>query len=111
MVTGICLRQFGEVTVQALLPKTPIEIVNGMLLLPVALSSRRGLMKFTYIHTFYLPFIFLPVLFIGSMSLRNIEAVNLLPIFGGTAGTWSKELVTIANLSQVSFVIVPLVPR
>ncbi|MGU3472913.1 endospore germination permease [Paenibacillus sp. D51F] len=110
LVSGISLRQFGEVVVLVLLQKSPMQIIECMLLLVVALSARRDLIKFSFVHSFYLPFILLPGLFIVLIATRSIDPDNLLPLIGNHHGDWPNESVKIASLSQMSFVFCLLVP-
>lgn len=110
--TGITMRQFGEVCVTVVFKKTPIEIVILLMLIVGALSIRRNIVKFTYVHLFYLPFILLSVLSIVLIALKNVDALNLLPITGNdlTFSGFSKGMLTSAALYQGTFVIVLLVP-
>jgi spore germination protein len=110
--TGITMRQFGEVCALVIFKKTPIEMVILLMLVLGALSIRRNIVKFTYVHVFYLPFILLTVLSIGLMSMNNIDALNLLPITGNhlTASGFTEGMITSASLYQGTFVIVLLVP-
>lgn len=73
------MRQFGEVCVAVVFKKTPIEAVILLMLLLVALSIRRNVVKFTYVHVFYLPFILLSVIAITLVAMKNVDVLNLLP--------------------------------
>ncbi|MGN7454896.1 GerAB/ArcD/ProY family transporter [Paenibacillus pasadenensis] len=110
VVTGITARQFGEAVVQVLLQKTPIEIVVSFLILLTGLTCRRDLVKFVYVHQFYLPLILLPGIIVVAVSMQNAETVNLLPILGNHPLRWGDELVQIAAASQIAFVIALLGP-
>lgn len=109
---GITMRQFGEVCVAVIYKKTPIEVVILLMLILVALSIRRNIVKFTYVHIFYLPFILLSVLGITFVAMKNIDALNLLPITGNyiTISSFSKGMLTSAALYQGTFVLTLLVP-
>lgn len=109
---GITMRQFGEVCVAVVFKKTPIEAVILLMLILAALSIRRNIVKFTYVHIFYLPFILLTVLSIILVAMKNVDALNLLPLTGNyiTFSSFSKGTVTSAALYQGTFVITLLVP-
>lgn len=109
---GITMRQFGEVCVAVVFKKTPIEAVILLMLLLVALSIRRNIVKFTYVHVFYLPFILLSVIAIILVALRNVDVLNLLPLTGNytTFSSFSQGTITSAGLYQGTFVIILLVP-
>jgi spore germination protein len=110
LLSGISLRQFGEVVVLVLLPQTPVQAIICMLLLVIVLSARRDLIKFSFIHSFYLPFILIPGLFITLLATRKIDLNSLRPLTGNHHGNWMGEFVDIASLSQMSFVLCLLVP-
>lgn len=82
------------------------------MLILAALSIRRNIVKFTYVHIFYLPFILLTVLSIILVAMKNVDALNLLPLTGNyiTFSSFSKGTVTSAALYQGTFVITLLVP-
>lgn len=82
ILTALTVRQFGEVVVSAVLRKTPIEVTIIILLLLATVTTRRNIIRFSYIHMFYLPFILGPVLGIALISLQNAEVLNLQPIIG-----------------------------
>ena len=109
---GITMRQFGEVCVTVVFKKTPIEAVILLMLLLVALSIRRNIVKFTYVHVFYLPFILLSVIAIILVAMRNVDVLNLLPLTGNhtTFSSFFKGTITSAALYQGTFVITLLVP-
>ncbi|WP_419885969.1 GerAB/ArcD/ProY family transporter [Paenibacillus sp. B-A-8] len=109
---GITMRQFGEVCIAVVFKKTPIEAVILLMLLLVALSIRRNIVKFTYVHVFYLPFILLSVIAIILVAMRNVDVLNLLPLTGNhtTLSSFSKGTITSATLYQGTFVITLLVP-
>lgn len=109
---GITMRQFGEVCIAVVFKKTPIEAVILLMLLLVALSIRRNIVKFTYVHVFYLPFILLSVIAIILVAMRNVDVLNLLPLTGNytTFSSFSKGTITSAALYQGTFVMTLLVP-
>ncbi|NUU59294.1 GerAB/ArcD/ProY family transporter [Paenibacillus agri] len=110
--SGITMRQFGEVCVSVIFKKTPIEAVILLMLLLGCLSIRRNIVKFTYIHAFYLPLILLPVLIIILVSLKEIDVLNLLPVTGNqlTPRKFTTGMLTSASLYQGTFILTLLVP-
>lgn len=69
-LTGITTRQFGDVATTVLYKKTPIEATIFLMLLVSLLSSRRNVVKFSYIHFFYLPLI------VGSIVLTILISLK-----------------------------------
>ncbi|MRN51905.1 GerAB/ArcD/ProY family transporter [Paenibacillus monticola] len=110
--TSSNMRQFGEVCITVLFKRTPIEILMLILLILVGLSVRRNIVKFTYIHVFYLPFILISVIIILMLSLKKIDGLNLLPILGNnfTLSSFSKGVFLSASLYQGTFILILLVP-
>lgn len=110
--TGITIRQFGEVCITVVFKKTPIEAVILIMLLLGALSIRRNIVKFVYIHCFYLPFILLPILSISLIAIKNVDVLNLLPLTGNhfSLSKFSKGVIYSASLYQGTFVLALLVP-
>ncbi|MEK4508466.1 GerAB/ArcD/ProY family transporter [Paenibacillus sp. FSL K6-2524] len=110
--TGITIRQFGEVCITVVFRKTPIEAVILIMLLMTALSIRRNIIKFTYIHSFYLPFILLSILSITLIAMKNVDLLNLLPLTGNypSLSSLSKGMFYSASLYQGTFILILLVP-
>ncbi|MNC29360.1 Spore germination protein YndE [compost metagenome] len=69
-------------------------------------------MKFSYIHIFYLPFIFFSVVFISLVSIKDVDVLNLLPITGNhiTLSSLSSGMLSSASVYQGTFVLILLVP-
>ncbi|MFP4976304.1 endospore germination permease [Paenibacillus sp. CN-4] len=115
-LTGQTARQFGEVALIVLFRQTPIEAVILSLLLLCLFSTRRGIVKFSYIHYFYLPFIIGLSLIIILVTLQEVEWQNLLPLTGNgkpglhTAGQMILGSLHTTAFFQSSFVAVLLVP-
>lgn len=110
LLTGLTARQFGDVATTVLFKKTPIEATVFLMLLLCQLSSRRNIIKFTYIHFFYLPLIIGPILFITLLSMRNMDLLNLQPVLVMPSATFWRGTVEASYLFQSSFIIVLLVP-
>lgn len=110
LLTGLTTRQFGDVATTVLFHKTPIEATNILMLMICLLSSRRNIVKFTYIHYFYLPFIVGPILFITFISLKNVDLLNLQPVLITLNPTFWKGTLHASALFQSSFIITILIP-
>ncbi|MBW7459110.1 endospore germination permease [Paenibacillus sepulcri] len=108
--SGLSTRDFGEVVIAVLLPKTPIEVSIIIMLIVVVASSRRSVVKFSFIHSFYLPFIIIVALVIFLASLRDYDMVNLLPVIGNHPSRVVYAALSIASLFQSAFVLTLLVP-
>ncbi|MEF2966966.1 endospore germination permease [Paenibacillus sp. M1] len=80
--SALYIREFGNVLSIVVFRKTPIEVSMILILLTVAFSCRRDVVKFSYIHIFYFPFMFLPFLLLMLLSVSRIDILNLLPMMG-----------------------------
>lgn len=78
---GLEVRQFSEVLASGLLPNTPIEISIALMIILCALVGFHNVSTFAYIHTFYLPFLLIPMVFF-ILAFEDMESYHLLPIFG-----------------------------
>lgn len=110
VLTSLTAREFGEVVVTSVLKSTPVEVTVIVMLLLAAISTRNGITTFAHIHTFYVPFLLIPVLVIVALSLKNAEGINLLPIWGNEPGGMFKGILTIAALFQGSFILTVVIP-
>ena len=113
VLTSLTAREFGEVVITAVLQRTPVEVTVIVMLLLAAISSRKDIATFGYIHFFYFPLLLGPVLLIATLSLKNADALNLLPIWGnGNIGIKATidGILTIASLFQSSFVLTIVIP-
>ncbi|MGC6583609.1 GerAB/ArcD/ProY family transporter [Paenibacillus sp. Dod16] len=110
ILTALTVRQFGEVVVSAVLRKTPIEVTIIILLLLATVTTRRNIIRFSYIHMFYLPFILGPVLGIALISLQNAEVLNLQPIIGNHPKDVIGGGLSITALFQSSLIITLIIP-
>lgn len=110
MLTGLTARQFGDVATSVLYRKTPIEATIFLMLLVCMLSSRRNIVKFSYIHFFYLPLIIGSLLVTILISLRNVDILNLQPVFTLPSARLWKGAAEASFLFQSTFVITLLVP-
>ena len=110
VLTSLTAREFGEVVVTSVLQSTPVEVTVIVMLLLAAISTRNEITTFAYIHTFYTPLLLIPVLLIVALSLKNAEAINLLPVWGNDQKGMMKGTLTIAALFQGTFVLTAVIP-
>lgn len=110
VLTGLTVRQFGDVATTVLYKKTPIEATIFLMLVVCLLSSRRNIVKFSYIHFFYLPLIVGSILLTILISLKSVDLLNLQPVLMAPAPAFWKGTMEASYLFQSSFVIVLLIP-
>lgn len=110
LLTALTAREFGEVVVTSVLRKTPLEVTVIVMLILAALSSRCDMTTFAYIHTFYSPLMLFPALVIVALSLKNANALNLLPVWGNEPRGMLGGVLTIAALFQGAFAMTIVIP-
>ncbi|KWX80160.1 hypothetical protein AMQ84_04590 [Paenibacillus riograndensis] len=110
MLTGLTARQFGDVATSVLFNKTPIEATVVLMLLICQLSARRNIIKFSYIHFFYLPLIIGPVIITILISMRDVDLLNLQPVLTAPSASFWRGALEASYLFQSSFIITLLVP-
>lgn len=109
LLTGFAAREFGAVVVTSVLPKTPLEVTVIVMLLMAVIFTRGDMNTFTYIHSFYLPVILVPVLIITLVSLKDANILFLQPILGN-GFKMIAGVPEIASLFQGSFILAILIP-
>ncbi|GAE30178.1 GerAB/ArcD/ProY family transporter [Alkalihalobacillus hemicellulosilyticus] len=82
ILTGLELRQFGEVIIGSLLPKTPIYVPMMMIAFICMLASFHSMNVFAYVHLFYIAFTVAPITFILLAATREIDWIYVQPILG-----------------------------
>lgn len=110
VLTSLAAREFGEVVVTSVLKRTPLEVTVIVMLLLAAVTTRKDIAKFAYIHYFYLPLILGPGLLIVALSLKNANVINLQPIWGNEPAGMLSGVLIIAALFQGSFIITLVIP-
>lgn len=110
VLTSLTAREFGEVVVTSVLKSTPVEVTVIVMLMLAAVSARKSLTIFTYIHNFYFPLLLVPCLLIAILSLSNAEIINLQPIIWSTSNHVLLGTFTIAALFQGSFILTLIIP-
>ncbi|MEK5162994.1 endospore germination permease [Paenibacillus sp. FSL R5-0527] len=110
ITTALGLRQIGDVLSTVVFRKTPIEMSILLMLLLIAFSSRRNVLKFCYIHIFYWPFVITPFLFLVLISAKSINPLNLMPLLGNEPPDIVPALFSSASLYLGSFIIATLLP-
>ncbi|QRG65873.1 GerAB/ArcD/ProY family transporter [Brevibacillus choshinensis] len=110
VLTSLTAREFGEVVVTSVLKSTPVEVTVIVMLLLATISTRSDIFTFAYFHQFYFPFLLFPVIVIVSLSLKNAEIINLLPVWGNEQKDLMMGVFTVAALFQGSFVLTMVIP-
>jgi spore germination protein len=110
ILTALASREFGEVVITAVLKKTPLEVTVIVMLLLASIAARNDMRTFSYIHSFYLPFLLAPGLLIVALSLKNANIINLQPVIGNNPAGMLKGVLSIAALFQGSFILTLIIP-
>jgi spore germination protein len=105
LLTSLAAREFGEIVVTSVLRRTPLEVTVIVMLLLAAVSARKNITVFAYIHYFYFPVIVGPALLIVILSLKNAEFLNLQPWTGNEPNGMPLGVLTVAALFQSAFVL------
>ncbi|KGE18960.1 GerAB/ArcD/ProY family transporter [Paenibacillus wynnii] len=108
--TAITSRQFGEVTSMVLFESTPIEAIVIIMLVLTMLSTRRNIVKFSYVHFFYLPFTIGSIFAFVYITKGEVDLLNLQPILTTPSLPFWKGTITASTMFQGSFIITLLVP-
>ncbi|GIP54923.1 GerAB/ArcD/ProY family transporter [Paenibacillus vini] len=108
--SALSSRQFGDVLSTVVFRKTPIEVSIILILLTTAFSCRRDIVKFSFIHIFYFPFIFFPYLLLMLISLKRIDLLSLQPLLGNAPMKFNPGLFQAASLFLGSFIVTILIP-
>jgi len=89
-VAALTLREAGEVIINVVLPRTPIPVVLGSLLVVSALNVRSGIEVMARSNFFLAPFAIGFLLILVIFSLRDLRADNLLPILEHGVGPFLR---------------------
>lgn len=109
LLTGFAAREFGAVVVTSVLPRTPLEVTVIVMLVMAVIFTRGDMSTFTYIHSFYLPVILVPLLIITLVSLKDANILFLQPLLGN-GFKMMTGMPEIAALFQGTFVLAILIP-
>lgn len=82
ILTGLVMREFGEVMNTTLLQETPMSATILSMLILVAVATRNNHTTIAYLHTFYLMFIVIPILLMVIFALKDIDLRYLKPLLG-----------------------------
>ncbi|MFJ5760336.1 endospore germination permease [Neobacillus sp. NPDC093182] len=82
VTTSLVLREFGDVMNTTLLPDTPITATLFGMLLLVAVSTRNTFSVISYMHTYYLPFIVIPLILMVVFAIQDVEMRHMKPYIG-----------------------------
>lgn len=110
LLTALTSREFGEVVITSVLQETPLEVTVIIMLALAMLSSRNNFTIFTYIHHLYFPLILFPAILIIILSLKNANALYLLPILGNEPGGSLPGILMVAALFQGCFIFTFVIP-
>lgn len=110
VLTSLTAREFGEVVVTSVLKRTPVEVTVIVMLLLAAISVRKNITTFAYIHHFYFPLLLFPAILIVFLSLKNADVINLQPIFTTEPAQLWTGVLTVAALFQGSFILTMVIP-
>jgi spore germination protein len=77
---ALAAREFGEVVITSVLPRTPLEITVLIMLVLAVISSRSDVAVFTRIITFFMPLVYFPALVIVALTLKSASITNILPV-------------------------------
>ena len=81
-VTALVTRQFAETFVVGILPRTPIGVIGGLLLVLLVLASYLGLETISRLAILYAPYLLLFLLLVYALVLPNASLLNLAPVWG-----------------------------
>lgn len=85
-ITALVTRQFAETFVVGILPRTPIGVIGGFLLVLLVLASYLGLETISRLAILYAPYLLLFLLLVYLLVLPNANLLNLTPIWGKGLG-------------------------
>jgi spore germination protein len=106
ILTALSAREFGKISVVAVLQKTPTEITTLIMIVLVAIAARNSITTFSYIHLFYFPLIMAPVAIISILSLKNANFLYLQPIWSSEPlASMAVGSLTTAGLLQGGFIL------
>ncbi|MFB5192604.1 GerAB/ArcD/ProY family transporter [Alicyclobacillus fastidiosus] len=112
VLTSLGAREFGEVVVTAVLPRTPVNVTTIVMLLLAAICTRTNMTTFAYAHLFYLPFLLGPALFILAFTTKNANFLNVQPLIGNEPSMMGMVMgaLTVCALFQGSFIMTFVIP-
>lgn len=82
IITALVVREFGEVMNTSLLHDTPMSATIIAMLLLVAIATRNSLTTIAYMHSYYLPFIVIPILLMVIFAIQDVDPRHMKPFFG-----------------------------
>lgn len=113
-LTAFNARGFGEVVRTTVLENTPVDVMIISMLFLAAVSTRQDINTFSYIHLLYLPLLIVPGLIVFIFALRDVELINLLPLWGEEQGQLMRGAIEVATFFPAAFIlsmIIPWMPR
>ncbi|MGN7941000.1 endospore germination permease [Virgibacillus sp. 6R] len=114
--TSIVLREFGEVLSTSLMQETPISVTILSMLVLIAITTRNNITTISYFHTYYLPFIVIPIVSIAIIAFKDIDWRHLKPFLGNetTLADFVGGAISIAGLPFIPitlFIIFVIAPH
>lgn len=85
-VTALVTRIFAEIFVVGILPRTPIGVITGCLLILLIWAAYMGLETISRLAVLYSPYLLLFMSLILLLVLPNIDSIYLFPILGRGLG-------------------------
>lgn len=80
-LTALASREFGEVVVTSVLPRTPLTVTVFVMVLLATIACRTDMAVFARILTFYMPFVYFPAIVIVVLSLKSAHVTNIMPMW------------------------------
>ncbi|WDL97922.1 GerAB/ArcD/ProY family transporter [Alicyclobacillus sp. ALC3] len=102
-LTALAAREFGEVVVTSVLPRTPVPVTILVILILVVIASRNDIAKFVRILTFYMPIVYFPALVIVVLSLKSARVENVMPVLGLFHGVSFQNIVVSTGVVTALF--------
>ncbi|KYP81748.1 GerAB/ArcD/ProY family transporter [Ferroacidibacillus organovorans] len=100
-LAALATREFGEVVVTSVLQRTPVEVTVLTMLILAAIASRNNVFVVIRILTYYMPWVYFPVIVIVLLTLKGGNELNLQPWFHITHPmSLLKAVLTISALFQ-----------
>ncbi|MGE5599564.1 MAG: GerAB/ArcD/ProY family transporter [Bacteroidota bacterium] len=79
---SLVTREFAEIFIVGILPRTPIGVVGGLLLVLLVFASYMGLETISRLAILYAPYLLLFLSLIYVLVLPNASLLNLAPLWG-----------------------------
>jgi spore germination protein len=101
-LAALAAREFGEVVITSVLPRTPLEVTVFIMLMLATISSRGDIAVFSRTITFFMPLVYFPALVIVALTLKSAKLTNIFPtinVFYET--TWGQMILSSLTVCSV----------